>query len=94
MIRVRKKPVEVEAWPVAWLLQAAKVNAPTFPQVVMDAYLGSTINLHADYLSIQTMEGVMRADATDWLIMGVAGEFYPCKPDIFAATYEEVDDDT
>jgi hypothetical protein len=37
---------------------------------------------------IRTREGVMRADEGDWIICGVKGEFYPCKPDIFAATYE------
>jgi hypothetical protein len=39
-------------------------------------------------LDIQTMEGVMIASPGDWIIKGVAGEFYPCKPDIFAQTYE------
>lgn len=37
---------------------------------------------------IDTMEGTMRTDVGDWIIKGVAGEFYPCKPDIFATTYE------
>lgn len=37
---------------------------------------------------IETLEGEMRADPNDWIIRGVKGEFYPCKPDIFAATYE------
>lgn len=39
-------------------------------------------------LYIQSLEGEMRADAGDWIIKGVKGEFYPCKPDIFLATYE------
>ncbi len=39
---------------------------------------------------IHTLEGEMRADPLDWIIKGVKGEFYPCKPDIFAATYEAV----
>ncbi|MEE7714225.1 hypothetical protein V3J85_23230 [Bacillus sp. 5001] len=39
-------------------------------------------------ISIPTLEGVMTADEGDWIIRGVQGEFYPCKPDIFAATYE------
>ena len=38
---------------------------------------------------IPTLEGVMKASAGDWIIKGVKGEFYPCKPDIFAETYEE-----
>ena len=37
---------------------------------------------------IKTLEGEMRADFNDWIIQGVKGEFYPCKPDIFEATYE------
>ena len=41
-------------------------------------------------LEIPTLEGTMRADYGDWIIKGVKGEFYPCKPDIFAATYEAV----
>lgn len=39
---------------------------------------------------IQTLEGTMRADVGDFIIKGVQGEFYPCKPDIFAATYDGV----
>lgn len=39
---------------------------------------------------IETLEGTMSADVKDWIIQGVQGEFYPCKPDIFDATYEPV----
>lgn len=45
------------------------------------------------FLIIPTLEGPMRADVGDWIIRGVQGEFYPCKPDIFAATYESVEGD-
>lgn len=41
---------------------------------------------------IETLEGTMRADPGDWIITGVKGEVYPCKPDIFEATYEPVDE--
>ena len=41
-------------------------------------------------LLIDTLEGEMRASIGDWIIRGVNGEFYPCKPDIFEKTYEEV----
>ena len=44
-------------------------------------------------LSIRTLEGNMTVSVEDWVIKGVKGEFYPCKPDIFEATYEEVGDD-
>jgi hypothetical protein len=40
-------------------------------------------------LAIETLEGVMRCDIGDWVICGVKGELYPCKPDIFEMTYEE-----
>ncbi len=40
------------------------------------------------WITIKTLEGTMRADVGDWIIRGVKGELYPCKPDIFAATYE------
>ncbi len=39
---------------------------------------------------IKTLEGTMIANPSDWIIKGVKGEFYPCKPDIFEQTYEEV----
>lgn len=40
------------------------------------------------YLQIKTLEGVMTADEGDYIIRGIKGEFYPCKPDIFEMTYE------
>ncbi len=40
------------------------------------------------YIYIETLEGDMRADLGDWVIRGVKGEFYPCKDDVFALTYE------
>lgn len=43
------------------------------------------------YLIISTLEGNMKAQAGDWIIRGVQGEFYPCKSDIFEATYEKVE---
>jgi hypothetical protein len=45
-----------------------------------------------DSIEIRTLEGTMRADKLDWVIKGVKGEFYPCKPDIFKAIYEPVAD--
>jgi hypothetical protein len=41
-------------------------------------------------MNIHTLEGNMIASVGDWIIKGVKGEFYPCKPDIFESTYEEV----
>lgn len=45
-------------------------------------------------MRIETLEGPMLANLGDWIIKGVQGEFYPCKPLIFEATYDRVDDDT
>ncbi|MCW2785201.1 MAG: hypothetical protein JWP74_1718 [Marmoricola sp.] len=47
-------------------------------------------SLDPEHLRIATLEGTMRAEVGDWIICGVQGEFYPCKPDIFDATYEPV----
>lgn len=46
--------------------------------------------LELGYIEIKTLEGYMKASFGDYIIKGVKGEFYPCKPDIFQVTYEEV----
>jgi hypothetical protein len=82
-MRFRKKPVVVEAM-------------QTGPDTALDVLNwirtnGGTGNLiQGGALDIVTLEGVMRASAGDWVIRGVQGEFYPCKPDIFLGTYEPV----
>ena len=53
---------------------------------------GVSIDPGTGFMLIATLEGVMQAKPGDWIIQGVQGEFYPCKPDIFAATYERVED--
>lgn len=54
---------------------------------------GLTLPDHgANYLEIDTLEGVMSAGLGDWIIQGVQGEFYPCKQDIFAQTYTAADE--
>lgn len=42
-------------------------------------------------MEIETLEGTMKANKGDWIIKGVKGELYPCKPDVFEMTYEKVD---
>lgn len=78
----RKKPVEIEAWQVG-------SNEPQ-PSWLQDAIAGDVVTEEAavDAFYIETLEGTMRAGPGDWIIRGVAGELYPCKPDIFAQTYE------
>ena len=55
---------------------------------------GVSIDPRDGRLIISTLEGLHWADPGDWIIRGVQGEFYPCKPDIFKATYEKADDTT
>ena len=43
-------------------------------------------------MEIKTLEGTMKANKGDWIIKGVKGELYPCKPDVFEMTYEKVND--
>ena len=50
----------------------------------------SQMILKQGYIEIETLEGMMKASFGDYIIKGIKGEFYPCKPDIFQATYEEV----
>jgi hypothetical protein len=84
----RKKPVVIEA------RQLSRENGPE----LADWSGGRWISLYGrgdrgediSYVSIETLEGRMSADLGDWIIKGVKDEFYPCKPDIFAATYEAV----
>lgn len=52
-----------------------------------------SITAFDSHMVVHTLEGDMRADIGDWIIRGVNGEFYPCEPDIFAATYEVVTDE-
>ena len=85
--KFRKKPVVFEAMEF--------IGSPRAATSVIDWALsgGGTIRYHdedGEFLSINTLEGTMRASVGDFIIRGVQGEFYPCKPDIFAATYEEV----
>jgi len=77
----RKLPVEIKA------VQYTGENADEilkfmFPDIEPDA--------EASLETIQTLEGDMKVSKGDWIIQGVKGEFYPCKPDIFLKTYEEV----
>ena len=80
-MKFRKKPVVIEALQLTRDKdRAEKVRA----------WCGAEICYEG--LRIKTLEGVMLAQFGDWIIRGVKGEFYPCKPDIFEATYDAVED--
>lgn len=95
MAKFRKKPVVIDAWLVGELLAAAKSADGSYwlrvDERVRDATVLGNLVFRPDFIAIKTLEGVMRAEPFDWLIRGVAGEFYPCKPEIFAKTYDSAD---
>ena len=84
----RKKPIVIEA------VQFKGPNGGAIEQWSDDKVLASPVleptkdNPTGEYLQIKTLEGTMSAIVGDWIIRGVKGEFYPCKSDIFEATYE------
>lgn len=84
MARYRKKPVVIEA-----VQYRAGCQDGAFAQDVID---GRVRYPEDGTMLIDTLEGSMSAQPGDWIIRGVKGELYPCKPDIFAWTYEEVTD--
>lgn len=87
MPKFRKKPVVIEA---------QRFTQETKNQV----FNWITCTRHPKFrnglpvIVINTLEGDMIASVGDWIIKGVAGEFYPCKPDIFEQTYEAVEEPT
>jgi len=90
MALYRKKPVVIEAWACSDLLHAAAKQWDALPATITRAYEAGNVVFRDTYISINTLEGHMRADKSDMVICGVKGELYPCKPDIFRDTYEEV----
>lgn len=84
-MKFRKKPVVIEA--VQWSYLSTNASQNNFPAI--KNFVGEHCYLDPfKGLCIFTAEGVMQAGNGDWIIKGIKGEFYPCKPDIFEATYE------
>ncbi len=95
----RKRPIEIEARQLTesageahavylWVEQNTQGSFDPDADEVPGS--GVSIDPATGFLLIATMEGVMQAKPGDWVIRGVQGEFYPCKPDIFELTYEPV----
>lgn len=82
MGKYRKKPVVIDAW------QLTKENVDTAIPEWLDLDAVHIFNSGQLFAKIVTLEGVMQASEGDYIIKGVKGEFYPCKPDIFDTTYE------
>lgn len=83
ILKYRKKPVVIEA---------KQFDGTTVCYLDIMIWMGKIEIVLGDYdptaVYIQTLEGEMRADIGDYIIKGIKGEFYPCKPDIFEQTYE------
>ena len=100
MAKYRKKPVEIEAIKLGWdtwneiceFIEKDSFGGGVYldETTLEELPEGKTSNVMG--LKIKTLEGVMLAKQGDYIIKGVNNEFYPCKPDIFAKTYEKVDD--
>jgi len=85
MGKFRKRPVVIEA--IKWL-----GGLECFQTIKAFAGRDAVWNYNHETLSIATLEGTMVANVGDWIVKGVANEFYPCRPDIFEATYEAVEE--
>lgn len=83
MAKFRKKPVVIEAIQYDGNNMLACLSFAKSPEVEEDFL--------KEGIAIKTREGVMLASPGDWIIRGIKGELYPCKPDIFAETYEPVE---
>ncbi|GFH43023.1 hypothetical protein Hs30E_15740 [Lactococcus hodotermopsidis] len=96
MTKYRKKPVVIEAFQVGY--------ERCLPDWLDEAITRNDVITHCSYetqpfdnvpkfdsADIKTLEGTMHAQKSDYIIKGVQGELYPCKPDIFEATYEVVE---
>lgn len=88
-MKYRKKPVVIDAW--QWDGKDEESAPGWFAEARRNVSSGKMGSILRDFerLHILTLEGTMFAGAGDWIIRGVKGEIYPCKPDIFALTYEE-----
>lgn len=89
-MKYRKKPV---------IIEAIQFEDNSDRIIEIHKFMGGdTIRVNYEdkdnpYLKIETLEGIMKASVGDYIIKGVNGEFYPCKPDIFEKTYERVTDE-
>ena len=89
-MKYRKKPV---------IIEAIQFEDNSDRIIEIHEFMGGdTIRVNYEdkdnpYLKIETLEGTMKASVGDYIIKGVNGEFYPCKPDIFEKTYERVIDE-
>lgn len=90
-MKYRKKPIVIDAIRVETVQQLWPVRSSGLPAWLLEALDFGIITLMEDHCHIRTLEGVMRGGSEDWILRGVKGELYPCKKDIFEATYEKAE---
>ena len=84
MARYKTKPCEIEAF---------QFYVDNMPDWFVEALIRNEVkiyNIDEAYCLIETLEGTMRGDGGDYIIKGLKGELYPCKPDVFEKKYEEI----
>lgn len=98
-MKFTKKPVTIEAFQMTKTNRASNEHWPNWLHLAWqkDFHEKGAVSCEdypnsdgTDRLVIQTLEGTQTVSWDDWIIQGVKGELYPCKPDIFALTYDEV----
>lgn len=90
MAKYRKKPVVIEAFQYDGDLKGSD-GKYYVPEWAVDAFEKQDMYFNGPELYIKTLEGVHHASVKDYIICGVDGELYPCKPEIFEKTYELVE---
>ena len=81
-----KKPVVIDAWEFNGTHDSVRGIIPSKKYIFNEAEQVNGV-MHKPFLVIETLEGKMVASVGDYIIKGIQGEFYPCKPDIFQQTY-------
>ena len=92
MSKYRKKPVVVEVFQYDGDISIDTNSKTDIPQWIVQAFKDKILCYGTqEHLFVQTLEGTMIVSKNDYIIQGVNGELYPCKPDIFEKTYERID---
>ena len=93
MSKYRKLPIEIEAFRIGidyipdWFMNKVSSN-----EIILHGKSSGFVHYEDTNCDIKTLEGIMHANYGDYIIKGVSGEIYPCKPDIFEKTYEYLEE--
>ena len=90
-MKAKKKPVIIEAELISDLIMYATNHWDKLPDWVKENYGKGKMLFISNHIEISTLEGTLRGEKDDYLIKGIRGEIYPCKPDIFKETYDIIE---